>query len=49
MGILWDLLYFVWSASIYGSDAKCLLELRDGMVDKATIAFEVNVSKDSIR
>ena len=48
MGILWDLLYFVWSSSLYGVDAKCLLELRDGMVDKATIAFEVNVSKDSL-
>ena len=44
MGILWNLLYSFWGTSLHGADAKCLLELRDGMVDKATVAFEVNVS-----
>ena len=49
MDLLWYLLCFFWSASFHGADAKCILELRDGMVNKAFVAFEINVSKDSLR
>ena len=49
MDLLRNLLYFFWSASLHGTDAKCILELGDGVVDKAIVALKANVSKDPLR
>ena len=48
MDLLWNLLSFFWSASLHGTDAKCILELGDVMVDKAIVALKANVSKDPL-
>ena len=49
MGFLWNPFHVYRGSSVYGTNAKCILEPGDGVVDKAIATHKENVSEDSRR